>query len=272
MKKFKKLWRVFLVFTLLIESYSTFAFDQTYFNSLPDKDKQTINLINSVNSSVVSITWKKKVTQTTTQCFIIFNWICITSWDTQPTTQSWIVDIVKWSWFFVTSNWYIITNKHVVEQTDLTYEVMTLDGKIYPATVLSRSNDNDVAILKIVWNNFSFLKLYHSDNLMIGQWVYAIWNTLWEYQNTVTEWIVSWLNRTITTWWQNWDWQEVLSWAIQTSASISPWNSGWPLIDSIWNVIGINTAIDLGWQNIWFAIPSKVIIDFVAGYKNSLKK
>lgn len=55
---------------------------------------------------------------------------------------------------------------------------MTLDGKKYPATILSRSRSNDIALLKINGDNFPYLKLYNSDNLMIGQGVYAIGNTL----------------------------------------------------------------------------------------------
>lgn len=86
----------------------------------------------------------------------------------------------------------------MVKQTDLTYEVMTLDGKKYATTVLSRSPDDDIALLKITGNNFPFLKLHNSDHLMIGQGVYAIGNTLGEYQNTVTQGIVSGLNRLIT--------------------------------------------------------------------------
>lgn len=78
-KNLKKISIVFLTIVSAIPSPSVLAFDQAYFDLLPDKDKQTIRLVNSVNSAVVSITGKKKVTQTSVRCFFIFNGICITS-------------------------------------------------------------------------------------------------------------------------------------------------------------------------------------------------
>lgn len=78
-KNLKKIGIVFLAIALAMPAYSAFAFDQAYFDQLPEKDKQTINLVTSVNSSVVSVTGKKKVAKGDVRCFVIFNGICITA-------------------------------------------------------------------------------------------------------------------------------------------------------------------------------------------------
>lgn len=264
-----KLLNIFVVFTLLFSF--TFWYNLEYFNSLPQQDKEIIQLINWVNSSVVSITWKKKYEKTQVNClFLIWN-ICLKSAEkTQSTVQTWYTDIIKWTWFFISKSWFIITNKHVVNDDWLEYDVYTLDGKVYSAKFLYKSSKTDIALLKVDWNNFTPVKLWNSNNIMVWQSVLAIWNALWQYQNTVTRWIITWLNRSLLAW--NWpDDQESLDNAIQTDASINVWNSWWPLIDAIWNVIWINTAIDLWWQNIWFAIPSNKIIDFLKEYVDYLK-
>ncbi|EKE30317.1 MAG: peptidase S1 and S6, chymotrypsin/Hap [uncultured bacterium (gcode 4)] len=265
---------IYILATLIMSfaiSESSIAFDQKYFDSLPEDDKKIINIIKTANPTVVSITWKKSVSETKSECYLYINWICITSWDLKSITRSWSIDFVKGSWFFLSRNWFIITNRHVVDQDDLKYEVTTLDGKVYPATILSVSETDDLALLKISWNNFPFLKLSDSNNLMIWQTIFAIGNTLWEYQNTVTQWIISWLNRNIIAWWQDDESEEELNWVIQTSASVSLWNSWWPVIDSLWNSIWIYTAIDIGWQNIGFAIPANKIVDFLKSYRISAK-
>jgi len=97
---------------------------------------------------------------------------------------------------------------------------------------------------------------------MLWQTVFAIWNALWKYSNSVSQWIISWLHRKIIAW----DWlysSEIITDAIQTDAAINPWNSGWPLIDSLGNVIWINTAVNIEWQNIWFAIPINTAIKWI---------
>ena len=86
------------------------------------------------------------------------------------------------------------------------------------------------------------------EKLKIWQFILAIWNTFWEFNNSVSFWIISWLNRKIE---NNHIKQENL---IQTDANINPWNSWWPLINLEWKVIWINTLI-INWNsNIWFAI------------------
>lgn len=94
--RLRKIPHVLAMIALLIfQPYSVFAFDQSYFDQLPDKDKQTINLINSVNSAVVSITGRKKVDKNEARCFIIFNGICITTGDQAPPDKNGEIDVIK---------------------------------------------------------------------------------------------------------------------------------------------------------------------------------
>ncbi len=108
------------------------------------------------------------------------------------------------------------------------------------------------------------LNFIDNNNLKIWQFVIAIWNTLSEFNNSVSFWIISWLNRKIENNYIN------LENLIQTDANINPWNSGWPLINLDWKVIWINTII-LNWnKNIWFSI--KINKDEINKILDKIKK
>lgn len=250
-----------LIGILLITLSPTFAqIWSQYFKSLPIEDQKRIKLINSLNHWVVSIVWKQQVYKYTYKLLEIEDWLYVKV--PQWVAKSWEQIVSKWTWFLITKDWYIMTNKHVVSDPKLTYEIITYDGKSYPLDKIYKSDDNDLCLIKIAWTNFSPLKMVKSTNIMIWQSVIAIWNALWEYQNTVTQWIISWINRNLVA--MDWEWWQIeINWTIQTDASINPWNSWWPLIDSNWNVIWINTAIDSQWQNIWFSIPTNQIFEFL---------
>jgi len=156
--------------------------------------------------------------------------------------------------FIVSSNGLIVTNKHVVLDKDASYTVLTNDGKKYKATVLARDPLIDVAILKIEAKNLPTLPLGDSDKVMLGQTVIAIGNALGEFRNTVSVGVISGLSRTITASGEG-GYSETIEGVIQTDAAINRGNSGGPLIDLSGKVIGINTAMAQGAENIGFAIP-----------------
>lgn len=174
---------------------------------------------------------------------------------------SWVYkkEVWWWSWFFVTKDGYIITNKHVVSDDNAEYIIMTNDGKEYIWKVIAVDPVTDLAVMKAyTFDNKAIestpLKITTSENNTIGSIVLAIWNALAEFQNTVTFWIISGLNRSIEAW-SDYSWDtEQLSGLIQTDAAINPWNSGWPLLNLKWEVIGINTAVANA-NGIGFAIP-----------------
>ena len=156
--------------------------------------------------------------------------------------------------FLVSSDGYIVTNKHVVADVTADYMVFLNDGKSYPAKVLARDPLNDIAIIKIEGNNFPTLELGDSSNLKAGQKVIAIGNALGEFRNTVSTGVVSGLSRSIVASGTGFGSEQLFD-VIQTDASINPGNSGGPLLNIAGQAIGMNTAIVLSAQNIGFAIP-----------------
>jgi len=158
------------------------------------------------------------------------------------------------SGFFVSSDGMIVTNKHVVEDTEAEYTVVTSDKKEYTATVLARHPSQDIAIIKIEGNDFPVLTLGDSDALKVGQSVIAIGNSLGEFSNSVSLGIVSGLKRDITAGSGYGGGSEKLSNIIQTDAAINSGNSGGPLLDITGNVIGINVAMAQGAENVGFAL------------------
>lgn len=156
--------------------------------------------------------------------------------------------------FIVTTDGLIVTNRHVVDQTQAEYTVIANDGTQYSAEVLARDTLNDIAILKIQADNLPVLDVGDSDAVRIGQTVIAIGNSLGEFSNTVTKGVVSGINRTVVAGDSNGS-SEVIDGAIQTDAAINPGNSGGPLLDLFGKVIGVNTAVSREGQLIGFAIP-----------------
>ena len=157
----------------------------------------------------------------------------------------------------VSSNGYILTNKHVVDGAS-TVSVVLYDGTSYDsAEVIATDPLNDIAFLKIDGaDNLTAAELGDSKTLNIGQQVIAIGNALGQYQNSVTSGIISGTNRTITASSSDSSTDtETITDMIQTDASINSGNSGGPLVNAKGQVIGINTAVDSSAQGIGFAIP-----------------
>jgi serine protease Do len=171
------------------------------------------------------------------------------------------------SGFIISSDGLIITNRHVVEDSDATYVVFSNDKKEYPVTSIFRDPLNDLAILKINAKNLNPLELGDSSMLKLGQIAISIGTPLGEFTNTVTTGIISGLGRGITAGSPFEGYVEKLDNVIQTDAAISAGNSGGPLLNSSGQVVGINTAIAEGGQNIGFAIPSNVVTELINDFK-----
>ena len=170
------------------------------------------------------------------------------------------------SGFLITKDGLIVTNKHVVEEKNLEYTVFTNDGKKHEATVVALDPILDIALIRIVGNNFPYLSLGNSDSLEVGQSVIAIGNALAEFRNTVSVGVISGLARSVTAGDLSGN-TELLDHVIQTDAAINPGNSGGPLLDLSGKVVGVNVAIAQGSQNIGFALP----INSVKGAIESVK-
>ncbi len=229
-----------------------------------NEDSAVIDVVKKASSAVVSIIISKDLSKVPNMGFNPFgdNFFFQFSNPSASSTQSDnsqpnIRQVGAGSGFFVSSDGLILTNKHVVSDTQAGYTVITSDGKQYEAKVLATDPRNDLAIIKIEIKGAPFLVLADSSQIQIGQRVVAIGNSLGQYQNTVTTGIVSGIGRSITA--GSSDGSEQLEGVVQTDAAINPGNSGGPLLNIAGEVIGINTAIDNQGQLVGFAIPSNDI-------------
>ncbi len=157
--------------------------------------------------------------------------------------------------FFVSDDGLLMTNRHVVSDEDAQYSVLLNDGRTLDAEVVARDSVTDIALLRVQGNAFPALSLSGSDEPQLGQTVVAIGNALAEFRNTVSVGVISGLRRTITAGNPAQGTAERLTHILQTDAAINQGNSGGPLLDLRGNVIGMNTAVASGAQNIGFAIP-----------------
>lgn len=172
------------------------------------------------------------------------------------------------SGFIVTSNGVIVTNKHVIADNSMHYEVITANDKKYSVKNIYQDPRNDIAIVTInpsqnKNNKLIAAPLGNSANLQVGQFVVAIGTALGQFRNTVTTGIISGLGRGIMA---GSDFQgelENLNGLIQTSAAINFGNSGGPLVNAEGQVIGMNTAIAANGQDIGFALPINTVKDFI---------
>jgi len=167
--------------------------------------------------------------------------------------------------FIISEDGMILTNKHVVQDEEAGYTILTNDGKKYPAKVLARDPIEDLAILKIDQEkmiteqgdfneeSFPMVKIGDSSDLQIGQTVITIGNALGEFRNTISVGVISGLGRNITA--SGEGIVETLEDVIQTDAAINKGNSGGPLLNIKGEVIGINVAMAEEAQSIGFSIP-----------------
>jgi S1-C subfamily serine protease len=155
----------------------------------------------------------------------------------------------------------ILTNAHVIEDAD-TVEVVFFDGTRAPATVVSSIVAEDVALIKVQGVTDTLpATLGSAEQLLVGDQVLAIGNALGLGGDpTVTLGILSAKNRQIDAGRLSFDN------LLQTDAAINPGNSGGPLVNAAGEVIGINTAIIEGSQNVGFAIAIDSVMEFLEGF------
>lgn len=152
------------------------------------------------------------------------------------------------SGFVITPDGYVVTNCHVVEDSDLV-EVSLADGNTCNAEIIGRDAATDIALLRINGSALPMVDLGDSEKIRVGQLVIAVGNPM-GFQNTVTAGVISALGRSLRS-----KTGRLIENVIQTDAALNPGNSGGPLLDSRGRVVGINTAIIQHAQGICFAIP-----------------
>ena len=153
----------------------------------------------------------------------------------------------------VSADGYILTNAHVVGQSEADVTVTLADKRDLTARIVGIDEVTDLAVLKVEASNLPVIPWGDSTQLKVAEWVLAIGNPF-QFNQTVTLGIISALGRTNI---------GIVGYEdfIQTDAAINPGNSGGALINARGELIGVNTAIYSetgGYQGIGFAVPSLI--------------
>lgn len=158
------------------------------------------------------------------------------------------------SGFIIENDGYIMTNAHVVKDTETITVTMT-DQKEYDAELIGLDVKSDIAVIKIDAKNLPTAKVGNSDDVEVGEWVLAI-GSPFGFEYTATKGIISAVSRSLP------DGQYVPF--IQTDAAVNPGNSGGPLFNLDGEVIGVNTLIysrSGGFNGLAFAVPMNTAMD-----------
>ena len=161
----------------------------------------------------------------------------------------------------VSSQGYIVTNNHVIENAN-EIEVILNDNSKYTAKLVGADPSTDIAVLKIEGTNFQPISLGNSDDLRIGEWVLAVGNPF-NLTSTVTAGIVSAKARNINLLSDRTNPNVVpIESFIQTDAAVNPGNSGGALVNTRGELVGINTAIASqtgSYAGYSFAVPVNLV-------------
>lgn len=167
----------------------------------------------------------------------------------------------------ISSDGYIITNNHVIDGASK-ITVRLKDEKTYEAKLIGKDSTLDVALLKIEADNLTVATFGDSSKLAVGQTAIAIGNPLGKLGGTVTDGIISALDREIEI-----DGKTMT--LLQTNAAINPGNSGGGLFDANGNLIGLvvakstSTSSGTSLEGLGFAIPINKIVDVLSDLKTN---
>ena len=246
-----------------------FAFISILFSSddmiLQSQENAITNAIKMASSSVVGVNVTTIRQQRVSPFFDPF-------WDDFfPQKRNYKVESFG-SGVIISTDGYIITNEHVIDNASEII-ITAVGGEKYEAEIIGSDELTDIALLKIKENNLPTVRFGDSDKLIIGEWAIAIGNPLGLFnvsnQATATVGIISGINMDFGQKRSGRVYQNM----IQTDASINPGNSGGPLINSLGEVIGINTfmmtgdSYSKGSIGIGFAIPINLVREIVEDLK-----
>ena len=183
--------------------------------------------------------------------------VCITSY--QAGSDYTITQSGEGSGIIITSDGYIATNSHVVNDSDDTGVMITLSGgEQYLGTIIGIDRKTDLAVIKIDASSLTAAEFADSDDIFVGEAAYAIGNPGGStFSNSLTTGTVSAVNRVLST-------NGYVKY-IQTDAAINPGNSGGALVNDEGIVIGMNTAklVATDYEGMGFAIPSNTLVEIV---------
>ena len=169
---------------------------------------------------------------------------------------------ISGSGFIVSGDGYILTNYHVIEiahKSNLPINVVLNDGTSYEAKVVGYEESNDVAVIKIEATGLLPAIIGNSDEIRVGQSIYAVGNPFGDLVYTMTDGIVSALDRVVSV-----EGKSIRT--FQFSAAVNRGNSGGPIYNADGEVIGIVTAkfVRGNVEGIGFAIPINDAIEIAS--------
>ena len=247
---------IFIIILLLYQNYMNIDINKSVrleennvertsqtFNYAHKEDEELQNMIEKTTSCVVGIS---KIKNTGSTIFL----------------NDGVGELGLGSGVIVTENGYILSNEHVTGKKFSNFYVTLEDGRSYKANVVWSNSSLDLSICKINMTGLTYATLGSSENIKVGQAVYAIGNPIgFEFQRTVTAGIISAVNRTIKL--EEKQENEIkvsyMDDLIQTDATINQGNSGGPLINANGEIIGINTVKITSAEGIGFAVPIDVV-------------
>lgn len=207
-------------------------------------DAEYTRLMQAVIPSVVSITTSKHVPERGMDLFDLLRGQRVPNQESKQYSLG--------SGVIVSKEGHILTNFHVVNGMD-EIQVQLTDGRSEPAKLIGMDEQTDIAVLKIDTNQIEPLPLGDSDQVRVGQMVFAVGNPF-GLQETVTQGIISARDRRAVA--------DSGVEFLQTDAAVNQGNSGGPLLNLKGEIIGINSAIfpskSGAWLGISFAIPANV--------------
>ena len=236
-----------------------FSNKNLYFNNNQMQSQlQLTDIIAKVSSSVVGIS---VINNSTTPMFEMNNGVFVPYQKNNSITT-------LGSGLIYSNNGYVITNTHVVKDAKKIF-VTLVGGEKFEAELIGFDHLTDIALLKVNTTELPVSQLGNSNNLKIGEWVIALGNPFGlfdlSYQPTATIGIISGLNIDFGLKANNYVYKDM----IQTDASIHDGNSGGPLINTLGEVIGINTFIMTNFNSnnssssLAFSIPINRVKDII---------
>lgn len=153
---------------------------------------------------------------------------------------------------------YIVTCAHVVDHSNVSLSVLLEDGKEYPADLVGMDTRTDLAVVRIEASGLPKAEIASSDNLIVGQTVYAVGNPGGsEFFGSVTNGIISAIDRPVSSS-TGYEME-----CIQHTAAINPGNSGGALVNGEGKLVGINSMkiASTEYEGMGFSVPSSVMIE-----------
>ena len=148
---------------------------------------------------------------------------------------------------------YVVTCAHVIDESNVTYGVLLLDGKTYEAEMVATDTRTDIGVLKIKATGLPLAEIGDSSTLKIGEPIYAIGNPGGaEYFGSITDGIVSAIDRSVSA--------TYTMTCIQHNAAINPGNSGGALVNTAGQIVGINSSkiASTEYEGMGFAVPTSI--------------